>query len=350
VQPDAEITSRERRILAALVREYIERAEPVSSLWLASAGGMTVSSATVRSVLARLEKAGFVRQPHTSAGRIPTDRAYRYYVDLLLRGRRKPRFAPLIEARLREAGSVPAVLDNVSHELSRASHHVGFALRSANRGATFQQIEFASLGGSKVLVIVIARGGQISHKVVDAGERVSIDDLWSAAKYLNSEFTGMALSDVRSAILDRLQEERTVYDALVARALALARSSLEELEPQNTFFIQGASTLLEASAQEEDRLSLDTLRALFRMIEEKDRLVHLLNEYMDGPGLTVVIGSEHIAPDLQNFSLVASTYLDGEGIGTVGVIGPTRMRYSRTIAAVDGMAVTLQRVLEGQDN
>jgi heat-inducible transcriptional repressor len=160
----------------------------------------------------------------------------------------------------------------------------------------------------------------------------------------------MALSDVRSAILDRLQEERTVYDALVARALALARSSLEELEPQNTFFIQGASTLLEASAQEEDRLSLDTLRALFRMIEEKDRLVHLLNEYMDGPGLTVVIGSEHIAPDLQNFSLVASTYLDGEGIGTVGVIGPTRMRYSRTIAAVDGMAETLQRVLENQDN
>jgi heat-inducible transcriptional repressor len=309
---------------------------------------MTVSSATVRSVLARLEKAGYVRQPHTSAGRIPTDRAYRYYVDLLLRARRKPRFAAHIEARLREAGTVPALLDNASHELSRASHHVGFALAPVNR-ATLQQIEFASLGGSKVLVIVIARGGQITHKVVDAGERVSLEDLWSAARYLNTEFTGMALSEVRSAILQRLQEERTVYDALVARALALARSSLDEFEPQDTFFIQGASTLLDAS-QEEDGLSLDTLRVLFRMIEEKHRLVHLLNEYMEGPGLTVIIGSEHVAPDLQNFSLVASTYVDGDGIGTVGVIGPTRMRYARTIAAVDGMADTLQRVLEGPED
>jgi heat-inducible transcriptional repressor len=185
--------------------------------------------------------------------------------------------------------------------------------------------------------------------VVDAGAPVSIDDLWKAAKYLNTEFTGMSLVDIRAAIVDRLQQERTLYDALAARALALARSSLEELEPENTLFIQGASSLLDTSGPEEDGLSLETLRALFRMIEDKRRLVRLLNEYIDGPGLTVVIGSEHIAPDLQNFSLIASTYVDGDGFGTVGVIGPTRMRYPQTIAAVDAIAGALQRVLEDQN-
>jgi heat-inducible transcriptional repressor len=304
----------------------------------------------VRNVLARLERSGYVRQPHTSAGRIPTDRAYRCYVDLLLRGRRRSRSTPLVEARLREAATVPGVLDHVSQELSRVSHHVGFALAAVNRRAELERIDFVSLGGSRVLVIVEARGNQVSHKLIDTVERLTIDDLTTAAHYLNSEFNGMTLAEVRAHVIERLQQERTLYDALAARALALAHSSLEEIEPEAVLFIQGASSLLDSSAREDDRLSLETLRALFRMIEEKHRLVRLLNAYIDGPGLTVVIGTEHTTPDLQNFSLVASTFTDNEGVRTVGVIGPTRMHYSRTIAAVDGMADALQRVLEGPEN
>jgi heat-inducible transcriptional repressor len=311
---------------------------------------MSVSSATVRNILARLERSGYVRQPHTSAGRIPTDLAYRCYVNLLLQARRPPRPVPLVEARLREAGTVPEVLDNVSQELSRVSHHVGFVLAPTNRTATLRQIDFVSLGGSRVLVVVIAQGGYLSQKVVETGERVSVDDLWKAANYLNTEFTGMTIAEVRTAVIKRLQEERSIYDALVARALALARSSLESMEPESALFIQGASSLLDISTGDDERLPLETLRAALRMIEEKTRLVTLLNAYIDGPGLTIVIGSEHTAPDLQSFSLVASTFAEGGAIRTVGVIGPTRMRYSRTIAAVDGMADALQRVLIGQDN
>jgi heat-inducible transcriptional repressor len=290
VERTAQLSDRDRYILAALVRTYIERGEPVSSLWLARTGRLGLSSATVRNVFARLEEGGFVRQPHTSAGRVPTDLGYRCYVDMLLQDRRRARSSRTVEARLREAGTVDDVLSNVSYELFRLSHHVAFAMAPINEAGTLQQIDFVSLGGSKVLVVVIASGGQISHKVVDAGEQLRPDDLWQAASYLNSEFGGHSLAEIREAVLRQLQENRTLYDALMARALRLASSSLEEIAPRNTVFVQGASSLLADQSEHDGRLPMSTLRTLFRIIEEKHRLVRLLSEYIDGPGLTVVIG------------------------------------------------------------
>ena len=341
----APLPDRSRRILAALVREYIERGEPVSSLWLAEHGRFRVSSATVRHHLAKLEEAGYVCQPHTSAGRVPTDLGYRCYVDLLLQSRRSIRPSPAVEARLSEAGTLEDVLSNVSQELSRASQHMGFALTPASEAATFKHIDFVPLGGTKILVVLIAAGGQISHKVVDLGEPLRPADLVQAANYLNTEFSDLPLREVRAAIEDRLHQDRVLYDALLSRALRLANSTFEDITPSNTLFIQGASLLLHEVSEGEDRLSLATLRALFAMIEEKHRLVRLLNQYLDGPGLTIVIGTEHTATDLQDLSLIASTYFDGQQIGSVGVIGPRRMRYSRTIAAVDSVSYAVSRVL-----
>ncbi|MGH7340902.1 MAG: heat-inducible transcriptional repressor HrcA, partial [Candidatus Rokuibacteriota bacterium] len=161
--------------------------------------------------------------------------------------------------------------------------------------------------------------------------------------YLNTEFAGLPLPDVRAAVIARLEQERTLYDELLARALRLARSTLEEMPKQHTFHVEGAASLLGGTAHE--GVSLATLRALLEMLEEKERLVHLLNQYIDGPGLTVVIGAEHTAPDLRRFSLIASTAVDGTSIRTVGVIGPTRMHYSRAIAFVDGTSQAVSRVL-----
>src|SRR5262249_37179332 len=149
------------------------------------------------------------------------------------------------------------------------------------------------------------------------------------------EFGGLSLFDVREAVLARLQQERTLYDQLMARALKLARSTLEELPNHQAFHVEGAASLLEAAAPE--TVSLQTLRTLLEMMQEKERMVHLLNQYIDGPGLTIVIGGEHTAPDLRSFSLVASTASDGSTIRTVGIIGPTRMHYSRAISVVDGV-------------
>jgi heat-inducible transcriptional repressor len=335
------LSSRDRRILAALVHSYIDQGEPVSSLWLAEQRGFGVSSATVRNVLARLEESGFVQQPHTSAGRVPTDLGYRVYVDQILEARRPARPAPHVQARLRRAASVSDVLEDVSQELSRAAHQIGFALAPASEAATFRHIDFVALDDRRVLVVVVATGGEVAHKVITLEDTVRPADLQQAANYLNTEFAGLTLADVRDAIEARLQQERVLYDRLVARALRLAASGLTEMTPSGGVFIQGASLLLETEAA----FPIEALRALFRMIEEKGRLVRLLNECLEGAGLTIIIGREHATPDLQPFSLVAATYRDGSRTGTVGVIGPTRMRYARAIAVVDGLARAVTSVL-----
>src|SRR5678815_3264245 len=170
---------RSKRVLAALVREYITSGEPVPSSLLVNAAGLGVSSATVRSILAQLEEEGYVQQPHTSAGRIPTDRGYRFYVDLLLEAKRSGRTANAVEARLRREADplVDSVLSQASHVVSQASKHVGFAMRPANELAVFDRVEFIPLGASRVLVVIVARGGHVVQKVIDTGEPLSHEGL-----------------------------------------------------------------------------------------------------------------------------------------------------------------------------
>ena len=344
-----ELSDRPRRVLATLVREYIETGEPVSSQMLARKSGLGVSSATVRNVLAQLEELGYVHQPHTSAGRVPTDRGYRVFVDLLLESRKPARPPFSVEDEIRaQAGRSPLMddlLGSVSHVVSRAARYVGFALAD-NHGGILQRIEFVALGGSRVLVVVVSRGNQITQKVVDAGEELRPVDLVQAANYLNTEFAGLRLADVREAVLGRLQQERSLYDELLRRALRLAQQTLDTLPGPPVFHVEGAAALLDGA---DDNVSRATLRALLEMMEEKERLVHLLNQYIDGPGLTVVIGAEHAAPDLRSFSLIASTAVDGHATRTIGVIGPTRMHYSRAITLVDGTTQAVARVLREEN-
>lgn len=339
------LSDRSRGILAALVSEYVETGEPVASQTLVRRRALGLSSATVRNVLAALEEQGYLYQPHTSAGRVPTDLGYRCYVDLLL-GSKRPVRAPQVEAQLlAQASHVPLMdeaLTTVTHVLSEASHHVGFAVVPGT-DAAFERIDFLPLVDTKILVVVVSRGGHVSNKVVDIGERLDIDDLRQAANYLNDQLAGRSLDEVRAIVLARLAEERTLYDALLSRALRLAQTTFEGMAAQHALFIEGAATLLE---QSEGGVSLATLRTLLKMIEEKNRLVRLLTEYIEGPGLMVVIGGEHAAPDLREFSVVTATYGAGDQRGSVGVLGPTRMRYSRAIAIVDSAARAVTRMLQ----
>jgi heat-inducible transcriptional repressor len=341
------LSERTRRILAALIREYIETGEPVASAALVRRSGLAVSSATIRNVLAQLEEMGFVWQPHTSAGRVPTDLGYRFYVDSLLEARRASKDASDVEARVRlQAGVVPLiddVLSSASHVLSEISRHVGFAIAPADAQAIFHRIEFVPLSSNRILVVVVARGNQVSQKTIDIGEEVAQAELVAAANYLNAEFSGRTLEDVREGVLARLHEERTLYDQLLGLALRLASHSLQSAN-RPMVCIDGTSTLLDEVVRASG-LSTPTLRALMLMVEERQRLVRLLNEYIDGPGLTVVIGTEHSDPELRPFSLIASTYSDGRSTGMVGVIGPTRMRYSRAIDVVENAAKAVGRVL-----
>ena len=339
-----ELPERDRRILSAVVQAYIDHGEPISSLWLASRG-FGVSSATLRNVMARLEELGYVRQPHTSAGRVPTDKGYRSYVDQLLAERRAARLAPDVEERLRRAGTVEDVLSHASQEISRASHQVGFAMVPATE-TSFEHLDFVPLDGGRVLVVLISTGGHISHRVIHPNETFEPWDLQQAANFLNSEFQGRSLADIRQAIADRLSEDRTLYDQLRARALRLASSTFDGLERGPSLYIQGTALLLEMAIGHDPETALTTMRTLVRMMEEKSRLMKLIDACMDGNGLTVFIGSEHQDPDLEHFSVVTSTYTDGKRTGAVGIIGPTRMRYSRSINVVDSLSRTINRVFD----
>jgi heat-inducible transcriptional repressor len=344
-----EATERQRRILSRLVTEYIEQGEPVSSAWLAEHSELGLSPATVRNILARLEEQGFVHQPHTSAGRVPTDSGYRQYVDAVLGARKRPRPQADIEARLRKSGTVGDLMGHASEELSRASNHVGFAIAPTGPTIRLRHIDFVNLDSQRVLVILVATGGQITHKVIEPPAPIDDIALRHAANYLNSEFSGLTLNEVRTEIVARLRQERVLYDALVSRALKLAKTGLADHAPEEALYVQGASRLIDQIADEtgDRERTLRTLRALFRMIEEKHRLIELISRYLEAQGLTVVIGSENFEVDLHPFSLVASTFHSGHEAGMLGVIGPTRMRYSKAISVVDGVSQVMTRVLEG---
>jgi heat-inducible transcriptional repressor len=341
------LPERDRRILGVLVQGYIDDGEPISSLWLASRG-FGVSSATLRNILARLEEQGYVRQPHTSAGRVPTDLGYRCYVDQILAERRSSRPAPQVEARLRRAGTVDDLLSHASQEVARASQQLSFAISAGGESATLEHLEFVPLDGGKILVVVVSTGGHVAHKVISPAEAHDHSELQQAANYLNREFKGQSLVAVRQAVLQRLREERSLYDELMARALRLASTTFADLASGPAVFIEGRSLLLEDVGGESPDVTLETLRTLLRMIEEKARLIQLLDDYIGGGGVTVVIGSEHHWPDLQRFSLIACRYSDGHGSGAVGVIGPTRMRYSRVINAVEGLSKAISRMVNAR--
>jgi heat-inducible transcriptional repressor len=342
-----ELPERDRRILGVLVQGYIDDGEPISSLWLADRG-FGVSSATLRNVLSRLEEQGYVRQPHTSAGRVPTDLGYRCYVDQLLAERRSSRPAPQVEARLRRAGSVDDLLSHASQEVARASQQLSFAIAPGGESATLEHLEFVPLDGGKILVVVVSTGGHVAHKVISPAEPHDQPELQQAANYLNSEFKGHSLIVIRQAVMQRLREERNLYDELMARALRLANTTFADLASEPAVFIQGRTLLLEDVGGESPDVTLETLRRLLRMIEEKARLIQLLDDYISSDSVTVVIGSEHHWPDLQRFSLIACRYSDGHGTGAVGVIGPTRMRYSRAINAVEGLSRAISRMVSAR--
>jgi len=344
----SELNHRARKILQAVVQEYLHTGDAVGSRTVTRRHGIDLSPATVRNVMADLEELGLLRQPHTSAGRVPTDAGYRAYVDMLLEGRRGAKDASAVEARLRqETGDTPLMdelLMCTSHVLSEAGKGVGFAIAPPNAQAIFQHIEFVPISGSRVLVVMVTSGNQVQQKTVDVGESVSTSELVQAANYLNAEFGGRSLDDVRAGVVRRLQEERSLYDQLLSFALRLASTSFQGLDQPTAVYIDGAMTLLDDVAQLSGVAS-STLKTLWRMVEEKQRLVRMLTEYIDGPGLTVVIGTEHSDPELRPFSLIAATYFDGRSNGTVGIIGPTRMRYSKAITAVDIAAIAVARVL-----
>jgi heat-inducible transcriptional repressor len=345
--PASPLDDRSRDILTALVQLHIATGEPVGSETLARSLGRPLSSATLRNIMAELEKLGYLDQPHASSGRLPTDEAYRLYVDQLLRALRPlpPREAAAIDSELRPKDASPTqVMETASQLLSRLTHHVGFVLPPDMGRATFRHVDLVRLPYPRILVVMVSQTGIVTTKVVELAEPIDQDELQACANYLNTHFAGLPLSAIHAALLDLMSQEKALYDSLLQKVISVGQRAFAVGGDTGSVYLGGTSNILD---QPEFEADVRRMRALFKTFEEKSRLVKILNACLAGTGLRVVIGNEMPDPELRDLALVTASYpIDGETTCGVGVMGATRMEYPRVAALVDHIARAVSRTLE----
>ena len=352
------IDPRMEGLLAALIKEHLITGEAVGSRVLSDrfAHGYGWSPATIRNVMGELEEAGFVEQPHTSAGRVPTDTGYRYYVDNMLGVARLSRGDLKAIDDLFSAGDIDAVaspdrlMEAASHVLSALSENVGIVISPSLAENRLKHIEFVQLPDKRILVVLVSTSGIIHNKVIRTTEEdLTQEELNRTARYLNTEFGGKSLSSIRAEIVELMKEEKALYDRLLQNAVLLCERSLEGEEASDVY-VDGASNIL----AKPDFVDIERMRELFRTFEEKSRLIKILNQCISHDSayfgdVHVVIGREHPASSLQDCALITAPYRAGsnERVGTLSVVGPMRIEYARIMAMVNYMARLIEHRLSG---
>lgn len=341
-----ELDRRAAEVLRAVIRQHILSGEPVGSKAVTEGTRLDLSAASIRNVMADLEERGFLQQPHTSAGRIPTDSAYRLYVDQMLpRTRVGAKQVQVIDAALAESRrEIPDLLSEASRQLSQFSNQVGLVLAPALQRVVIDRIEFVRLDPRRVVAILIARTGEVHNRMLAVAEPETQRDLDHVGRYLTDELGGRTLPEMRDRLVLRMAEERAAYDTLMAQSLELGRQAFESDESDAELLVGGASNLIGSPEFSE----IETMRGMFRTLEEKKALISLLSQVIEGTGVQVVIGAENPNAELNRCSLVVASYGGTDGrLGTLGIVGPTRMEYARAIALVDHLAGVLTRLLSG---
>lgn len=341
-----DLEDRARDVLRAVVQEFITSGDPVGSQQLTRSGEFEVSPATMRNVLSELESLGYLEKPHTSAGRVPTNQGYRYFVDSLLQ-LKSPSAADqhLIEAGINSVGTG---IEERTHEagkvLHHLSHHAGVVLIPRPSAGTLQRIEFVRLSAERALAILVGQGGQVQNKLVMLDGPVTADELQQSAAYLNELLrSASSIEDVRSRILVELDAERTQYDQVAARALKLGAAATD-VSSSERVLIEGTGSFLETPEFAED---VRRMRALFKALDEKHKLLSLLDRVQRAREMQIFIGAESEFGSQGDVTVIASPYgADDQVLGTVGVIGPTRLDYQRVIPLVNFTARVLSRVLK----
>src|SRR5271166_530044 len=338
---------REREILTAIVETFIASGEPVGSRTLARSSREGLSAATIRNVMADLADAGFLEQPHASAGRVPTAEAYRYYVEQLSGEAHLSREnESIISESLTGVTNVQEFMERTSHVLSLISHSVGVTVATTGPQNALEHVYFSRLSDQKVLAVVVTRSGIVRDRVL----RLDIpqNDLDLAARYINDNFRGWTMGDMRAELARRLEQERSDYDRLMKSIEQLyQQGALASSDDTQAVFVEGAANLVMNNAGEEDR---QRLQDMLRTLEEKEKVVKLLGAYLDTrqEAVRVVIGLDQALPasNLQNFVLIgAPARVGGEVMGSLAVIGPTRLDYQHTMSAVSYIARLFDKLL-----
>jgi heat-inducible transcriptional repressor len=319
------LDDRAKLLLKALVERYIADGQPVGSRTLSKASGLELSPATIRNVMSDLEELGLIASPHTSAGRIPTNRGYRLFVDTMLTVQK----GELLTQRL--APDQPQkVIANAANMLSSLSHYVGVVM-VPKRASVFRHIEFLRLSEKRVLLIIVSPEGDVQNRVIFTEADYSQSQLIEASNYLNAHYAGMAIEQVRLRVKQELVNLQSEIASLMQAAVQMSSEVLNEDE--GDVVISGERNLLSVSDFSSD---MGNLRQAFDLFEQKTQLMRLLDVSSQADGVRIFIGGESQFVPMQELSVVSASYeVDGHVVGTLGVIGPTRMPYERMIQIVD---------------
>lgn len=338
------LDERRRKVLCAVVESYINSPEPVGSRAVTKRYDFGVSPATIRNIMADLVEMDFLMQPHTSAGRVPTDRGYRFYVDLIV-NEWGSRFNNNILQEFYERlaalkDNIGGLLNESTKTISMLSHYLGIAMSPLSDITTLQKLELIKFKADKIAVIIFTDEGLIKNNVISLDTDISQRDLNRITAYLNTEFAGLTLQEIRLKVFEEMARDKLQCDRLILKAMQICRKALSLTF--SDFFISGLSEVLELP----DFADLKKIRELSRAIEDKHTIIKLLNKVIESDGVQIMIGSENDMDDMKELSIVVSACRDeGRPIGVIGIIGPTRMDYEKAIFIVDCTAKYITKIL-----
>lgn len=338
-----ELNERAQQLLKVLVERYIQEGHPVGSRVLSREPSLSISPATIRNIMADLEDCGLVTSPHTSAGRVPTDSGYRFFIDTLL----KIRPLDILEVRqlkgdFEAEDDANTLIETASRLLSSVTQMAGVVMFPRRETVAFRHIEFLPISHGRVLVILVTNEQEVHNKIIRPAKEFSAAELLQASNYLNTIFEGKDLSAVRASILKELQETRELMNREMLHAIEMAALAIRNDEKKDDLVLSGETNLMDFT----ELSDMERLRQLFEAFNYKRGLIHLLDQCLQADGIQIFIGEESGYRVLDSCSVVTSTYsVDDEVTGVLGVIGPTRMKYERVIPLVDATAKLLGSAL-----
>ncbi len=339
-----ELDGRARDVLREIIVQHVATGEPISSRSLAKSGRFQLSPASLRNVMADLEDLGYLQQPHTSAGRIPTDRGYRFFIDHLMQSHSlSPHEREAIDDQVRNANEIEEVLQLASTLLSKMSDQVGLVFMPTLQELAVRSMDFVLVAEAKILCVIVGTNGVVVNKVVETRQPFTREELEKIGRTITVEFGGMTLSTIRRRLIRMTEEERAMHEPILQKTISLGIEMVNDVTPvAHELYVEGANSIL----TKPEYADADSLRKTILALQERERLVDLLNSCLAEDGLQILIGSETNFTQLHNFSIVAQRYGSHGPMGMVGIIGPMRMEYARMAPLVDYLSRALSRKIE----
>ncbi len=344
---EIQLSERSLFLFKSLVDHFINDGQPVGSRILARDAGLDLSPATIRNIMADLEDLGLLQSPHTSAGRIPTVKGYRLFVDSLLRIDHIDQIdAKHIASELEKEHDINVLMEKTSNMLSEITHLAGIVMLPKQKSLVLKQIEFVTLSQNRILVILIMNDGEIQNRVIHTAKNYSPSELQEASNFLNMNFSGKDLNKIRQALLADLNKMREDVNKTMQTAIEFATSVLKSGEHKGDYILAGQTNLMDFA----ELSDVEKLKRLFDSFNQKRDILHILEQAINAKGVQIFIGEESGYDVLDNCSVVTSPYdADGRILGVLGVIGPTRMNYQRVIPIVDITARMLSSALNSSN-